>query len=414
MFNLNIILTPNQTSYAISKLKQSQMQRILVLFLIIILAQITAQAKPYLPSSPDQVLEKLPFNLQSSVNQISVLRKQLTAKPNDLSLATKLAKHYIEQSRVEGDPRYLGYAQAALSPWWALEKPPVEVLVLRATLLQSTHQFDAALADLDKVLQIDNSNGQAWITRATILQVQGKYVDALKSCDQLKSLAPALITLTCVSNIQNLNGQAASSYQTLKSAFEKNTDKNVGIDIWVLTLLAEMANRLGEYGAAEEYFTSAIALENTDSYLLGAYADYLLDRNRPQTVVELLKNKINIDALLLRYAEALKMLDAKQAKTHIAHLNQNFAAVALRGDTVHLREQARFELKLMRNPARALALAKNNWQTQKEPADARVYLESALAANNKSELQIIKQWIAKNKLQDAALDKLIPNNGLTK
>ena len=140
----------------------------------------------------------------------------------------------------------------------------------------------------------------------------------------------------------------------------------------------------------------------------------MLDQNRPTEVVKLLKDKKNIDALLLRYAQALQIVDAKQAKAHIAHLNQNFAAAALRGDTVHLREQSRFELKLMLNPNRALTLAKNNWQTQKEPADVRVYLEAAVAANNKSELQIIKQWLAKNKLQDAALNKLTTNEGLTK
>ena len=394
------------------------MQKIILFCLIGTLTQVAAQASPYVPSSSDQVLEKLPFSLQSSANPISILHKQLTANPNDLPLATKLAKLYIEQSRIEGDPRYLGYAQAALSPWWSLQKPPVEVQVIRATLLQSTHQFDAALADLESVLKLDSANGQAWITRATILQVQGKYAQAMESCEQLKPLAPALITLTCISNIQNLNGQAESSYQMLKTAFDQdtdeNTEKNTGVDIWVLTLLAEMSNRLGKYNEAEDYFTKAIALENTDSYLLGAYSDFLLDQQRPQEVIKLLKNKTNIDALLLRYAQALQIVDVGQAKKHTEHLKQNFAAAALRKDTVHLREQSRFELKLMHNPARALTLAKNNWQTQKEPADIRVYLEAALGAKNKAELQIIKKWIANNKLQDATVNQLILNNGLIK
>ena len=95
-------------------------------------------------------------------------------------------------------------------------------------------------------------------------------------------------------------------------------------------------------------------------------------------------------------------------------MKQNFDAAALRGDSVHLREQSRFELQLMHNPKRALTLAKNNWQTQKEPADTRIYLEAALGAKNKPELQIIQQWIAKNKLQDAALDRLILKSGFTK
>lgn len=365
-----------------------------------------AQAKPYVPSSPNQVLEKLPLSINTS-SALSRLRKQLSLNPNNRPAATQLAQLYIEQSRTEGDPRYLGYAEAVLKPWWALAQPPVDVLVLRATLLQSNHHFDQSLADLDTVLKLDPANGQAWLTRATILQVQGKYAQALKSCQQLGNLAPALITLTCVNNVRNLNGEAAQSYAELKSAYAKNTDKNAAIDVWVLTLLAEMANRLGNTAAAEQHFLAAIKIEEPDSYLLGAYADFLLDNQRPQQVVALLKSKTRVDPLLLRYAEALNSLRSTEAAAHIQTLQQTFAAATLRGDTVHQREQSRFELRLMHNPTRALMLAKNNWLVQKEPADARVYFEAALAMQDQSSIAIMQDWLKANQQQDTVLSKLL-------
>jgi hypothetical protein len=55
-----------------------------------------------------------------------------------------VAQGYLELGRVSGDPRYAGYAEAALAPWWHLDQPPQEVLVLRATLRQRMHLFDAA------------------------------------------------------------------------------------------------------------------------------------------------------------------------------------------------------------------------------------------------------------------------------
>jgi predicted Zn-dependent protease len=61
--------------------------------------------------------------------------------PGNLKLAAALAQRYIEQARLEGDPRYLGYAESVLGPWWKQAQPPSEILVLRATLRQSTHQF---------------------------------------------------------------------------------------------------------------------------------------------------------------------------------------------------------------------------------------------------------------------------------
>ena len=377
------------------------------IYLVLILYCNPVNAKPYIPGDMNEVLEQLPINADLSSSNYKNLRTQLLANPNNVNVATKLARLYIERSRDEGDPRYLGYAQAALAPWWHLDKPPIEVIVLRATLFQSTHQFGKSLKDLDAALKLDPNNGQAWVTRATILQVQGEYAQALKSCEHLYALAPPLITLTCVANVRNLNGDALKSYQDLKTGYQQELDKNPGIQVWVLTLLAEMAVRLGDTVAADSTFVQAIKIEKPDSYLLGTYSDFLLDQNRPQEVINLLKNKTNNDALLLRYAEALKNAHSDQAKFQIQSLQQRFAAAMLRADTVHQREQSRFELRLMNNPAKALEIAKQNWLVQKEPADARVYLEAAVAANNKNAVATMVNWLAVSHLEDAALKKIL-------
>ena len=366
-----------------------------------------ADAKPYIPSDMNQVLEQLPNNPDLSSTNYKSLRIQLSANPNNVNLAVKLARLYIERSRDEGDPRYLGYAQAALTPWWHLEKSPIEVIVLRATLLQSTHQFNRSLEDLNTALKLDQNNGQAWLTRATILQVQGQYVQALESCKHLYALAPSLITLTCVANVRNLSGHALYSYEALKLGYQQAADRNPDIEVWVLTLLAEMALRLDDAAAADKTFQQAIKIQKPDSYLLGVYSDFLLDQNRPQEVIKLLKDKANIDALLLRYAEALKNARSDQAEFQIQSLQQRFAAAMLRADTVHQREQSRFELRLMHNPAKALEIAKQNWLVQKEPADARVYLEAAIATNDKNAVATMVSWLKVSHLEDAALKKIL-------
>ena len=366
-----------------------------------------AGATPYIPNNPNQVLEILPANTNATQAEFKSLSRQLSDNPKDIALAVKLARLYIERSREEGDPRYLGYAEAVLAPWWKLSNPPVDILVLRATLLQSTHQFDKSLADIDEVLKLDSANAQAWITRATILQVQGKYAAALKSCEQLYTLASPLITITCTSNIQSLSGKAAQSYHQLKASYAQNLEANPSIQGWILTLLAEMATRLGDDIAAEQYFKQAMKIGEADSYLLGAYADFLLDKKRPHQVIALLKTKTTIDPLLLRYAEALKAIDSAQAVLHINSLQQRFAAATMRGDSVHQREQSRFELRLMNNPQRALALAKLNWQIQKEPADARIYLEAAIAMHDKNEASTVIHWLAANQQEDATLNSII-------
>ncbi|MES2105406.1 MAG: hypothetical protein V4634_15395 [Pseudomonadota bacterium] len=378
-----------------------------IVFAATMLAAGIAGASPYLPADGKQIVEHLPSRNDPAQREFQRLRKLLAAQPGDIDSATELAQKYINAARNDGDPRYLGYAQAVLAPWWAQAQPPLAVLVLRATLLQSSHQFPAALADLGLVLKQDRDNAQAWLTRATVLQVQGQYAQAKNSCMHLYPLAPELVVTTCLSNIANLNGDAEQSYAQLKQAYKKNPAADTGIRIWVLTLLAEMAGRRGDARASELWYRQAMQLVPPDSYLLASYADFLLDRKRAAEVLPLLKNKTRVDALLLRYALALRAQRAPDADGQSEALGRRFAAAAMRGDTVHQREQARYELQLKGNAAAALRLAQLNWDVQKEAADARIYLEAAVAAGDAKAAAPVLSWIRQNGLQDAALAPLI-------
>src|SRR5512133_175121 len=85
--------------------------------LLIAAAGLAAQAAPYLPKSDDQVLERLPLRPNDPVaREMLQLRNQLRADPRNVNVATALARRYYEMVAEEGDPRYLGYAQAALAP----------------------------------------------------------------------------------------------------------------------------------------------------------------------------------------------------------------------------------------------------------------------------------------------------------
>jgi predicted Zn-dependent protease len=360
-------------------------------------------ATPYFPADGKQVVEHLPSRANPVQRELLQLRAELSKNPDDLTRAAALAQRYIEQARTDGDPRYLGYAQAALAPWWKDPRAPDAVLVLRATLRQSTHQFGPALADLDTVVHHDSGNVQAWLTRATVQVVTGDYAAARSSCMRLYSRAPVLIVQTCLSNIGSINGDARASFAKLKAALDQHPDTEPGIRTWVQTLMAEMAARAGDDAAADALFRQAMAAEEPDSYLLGAYADFLLDRGRAAEVARLLKDKGRIDALLLRHAIALKAMRSPDAAATAAALRSRFDAAKLRGDTVHQREQARFELALRSDPKTAVRLAILNWAVQKEPADLRILVEAAAASGDVAAARTALDWIAKTRIEDRTI-----------
>jgi tetratricopeptide (TPR) repeat protein len=362
-----------------------------------------AGAAPYIPASGSQVLERLPGGLAPARRELQGLRAALAAKPGDLTLATTLAQRYIEQSRRDGDPRYLGYAQAALAPWWSQPQPPSPVLVLRATLRQSTHQFGAALTDLDAVLKRDSGNSQAWLTRATVQLITGDFAGARTSCMRLYSRAPELVVQACLASVGSVNGQAGASYERLRQTYLARSDSPPALRAWVSTLLGEMAARLGRFDAAESHYREALALDASDSYLLGAYADFLLERGRAPEVIALLKDKTQADALLLRYAIALKNTKSSGTAQVSAELGARFDAAMRRRDSVHQREQARFELALRGDTAAAVRLAKLNWAVQKEPADLRILAQAAAASNDPEAEAIVRDWLRTSKIEDVSL-----------
>ncbi len=373
--------------------------------LLAVLLTCSAAAAPYIPSSGGQVLERLPGRYDPVQRELNTLRSALAANPADLARASALAQRYIEQARRDGDPRYLGYAQAALKPWWTLPRAqaPAEVLVLRATLAQSTHAFADALADLDEALRRDSGNAQAWLTRATILQVTGDYAAARSSCARLFGRGPDLVIQTCLASVGSLNGQAEASYEGLKRTLAARPDAPAPLRAWSATLLAEMAERLGRHAAAEAHFRDALGADPEDAYLLAAYADFLLERGRAREVLPLLAKRTGADALLLRHALALSALGSPDAARDVATLRARFEAARRRGDTVHRREEARYALSLAGDPREAVRLAKLNWAVQKEPADLRILAQAAAASGDAEAAGLVREWLRKSRLEDRSL-----------
>ena len=378
---------------------------IIILFLSMLSLANLACASPYLPVSEDEVLEKLPIRLESR-HEIRELRKHAADDPTNPVLAFNLVRRYIELGRAESDPRYFGYAEAALAPWLRLSNPLPEALVLSATLHQNRHEFTAALDDISLALARQPRLGQAWLTRAVILEVQGDYAGAIKSCMALLRLAPLLTSATCVNSALSLSGQGEIALKNLAAAVQNVQTGSDSEKQWALTTLAEIAARLGRYEEAEGNYKAALSIQQRSSYLLATYADFLLDRQRPGDALRLLDGETRADALLLRTALAEHIVHSPGLTGHVEALKARFAASRLRGDTTHQGDEARFALHLLNDPLSALELATANWAVQREPRDARILMEAALAAGKPHAAQAVLDAMAQSGIEDHALKQL--------
>lgn len=376
------------------------------------------QAAPYLPDADARVLATVPARASDPrARELVALRQAWRLQPQDVAIAVRLAERYFDEVAAEGDPRYVGYAQAALQPWWALPDPPVAVRVLRAKLVQFDHRFDDALADLDAAVAVEPDNAAAWSWRTAILMVQARYAEARTSCEQMARLTSPLVAVACRAQIDAATGQAGRAAAALRDALQAATGAEPAERLWCLTRLAETEERRGAFPAAEAVFREALALGIPDVYLQAAYADFLLDRGRSAEVLLLLKDRGRADVLLLRLAQASKSskagnaaADPKSASTAAslaAELAARFDAARRRGDTTHRKEESRFTLAVQGDVARALVLAKENFAVQREPIDARILLEAAIAARDSVAAQPVLDWAAASGIQSVALQPLL-------
>jgi hypothetical protein len=181
------------------------------------------------------------------------------------------------------------------------------------------------------------------------------------------------------------------------------------VAVWMQTRLAEMAWQKGDLDAARAHIQRGRALDPEDRYLRHLYADFLLAESRPDAAIDVLEDYVDQDGALLRLAIAAIDAGDRRADRWAQQFRDRMAAAQRSAEYAHLRELARFTLVVEDDPAEALALARANWRTQKEPADMHIYLAAARAAGEPGAADEVRTFIAEHGVQDSRLAPFLDN-----
>jgi len=364
-------------------------------------------AAPHTPSSDAVVVEQLPLRAQDPASrELNRLRSKWRQDPQNPAVAAELAQAYFEQAVSEGDPRYLGYAQAALKPWWSATEPPPVVRLVRGMVLQFNHRFPEAIKDLTEVSRLEPNNAVAWSWLAAVYLVTADYSKAREACDRLKPLAADLAVVGCLAYVDSLTGRAQFGLERLAMALRQQPKADPALRLWTLTRMAEISERLGDNRLAEQHFRAALALDVRDTYLLAAFSDFLLDQGRPTEVLTLLKDFSRADTLLLRLALAARDAGSADAVKYQQEMRERFDAARRQGDALHEKEESRFARSVLKENQRALVLAESNYRIQREAADARALLEASISCSSPQSAEPVLQWMAQNRVESVILQSL--------
>ena len=369
-----------------------------------------AAASPYLPADDASVLERVPE--RSDLERLAPLRAAVAAEPENLRASLALATGYIGIGRRNSDPRFIAHARAVLSPWLSRPRTPEPVLVLEAITLQYLHQFDPALTRLEQALALEPLDAQAWLTRATLLELRGDYAGARRACARLVR-ADDFSALTCLGSVAGRSGELAASYRALQVSSDLTPRVPAALRAWRSSVLAEMAERLGDDRAAEAQLRAALQAAADDPYLKAAYADLLLRVGRAPEVIALLAGSEAQDPLLLRLAIAGSRLGSPEAVRWRLAYEERLRAAERDRDNTHLREAAMYLLEVRGDAVAALECAERNWAVQREPADLRIYARAAERAHATADMAQIARWLRETRYEDRRLCALTGCGPLT-
>jgi hypothetical protein len=370
-----------------------------------------ARAAPFIPSDDAQVLERLPPRTGAEWDAIRKLRAETTADSSSAELAAELARRYLDLFRVEGDPRLVAYAKTAIALWSQDEQPPAEILLQRALVAQTEHRFEAAAIDLEHLGARAPREPQTWLTLAAMALARGDFAASRQACGRVLLLADAWVAGACFAAWQGMTGQAEKAYDFLTTALtQPAAEIDATVASWLALLAAETAAALALDEDADAHYRSALALveragARPSVYLLTAYADFLLSHDQPAAVLDLLANAPPADPILLRLTRAKRRRgDWIDAELETLRYRLQFSLTG--DDDTHAREAAYLALYLLDEPRRALDIALANWAVQREPIDARLVLEAALAARAPAAAQPVVDWLQANSVQHVELERL--------
>jgi thioredoxin-like negative regulator of GroEL len=382
----------------------------LLFVLLMLFFSVAAQAdktSPYVPSSADVILQRVPPTTDPRVRQFERFRSDFNANQKDVAKAVALAQAYIDYGRSTGDARYLGRAMAVVAPFMAQSPQPIPIMLIDATIQQSRHFFTASRIELLQILKRDPANVQALLTLATVAMVQGDHDLANRLCVQMTNAAGNFMGIICSASLRGLSGKNSQAYALLSYVQDPGPKAPPAVKAWIQGLIADTATRMGKPDVADAHFKTALQFTPGDNFLLADYGEFLIDQDRSKEAIALVENDRQSDTSFLVLVTAEKSLGLPQAKADMAEMDARFKSMDERGDHVFMREEASYLLHVEHDPKAALDLAEKNWRVQRAPKDVRVYLEAALAAGQPAAAKPALDFVAMTHLSDAAIDPLI-------
>ena len=367
----------------------------------------------FLPQASAVVLAASVHTAGGHASSLRTLDQAWRAQPQDLPTALAYARAVFSLGFNEGDLRWFGSAKAALMPWWQAADLPADGFFMRGLVKQGFHDFDGGLQDIHQAISLNPKRAEFWSWRFALHLLQANLSAARQDADDIARHFGAQEGQIYRAVLLYRTGQALPAVQLLSTAMRSPDYQDAASQVWIGFHLGE-AHRVAQQPDRAIAVWQRLLQAHPQSHLLRlSLADLLNQQGQFQqakavaTANSAKRNANLTDALLMQALLASRGLKAPDEAALAGQMAARLQSQALRQESLIERPKLIYQIAYGQDLAAGLALSIENWQQQKEPPDAVLFAQAALALNQARAAEPVVQWAQTTGYTDPQLAPLL-------
>jgi tetratricopeptide (TPR) repeat protein len=339
--------------------------------------------------------------------QLRALDQAWRAQPTNLDASLAYARAVFTLGLTEGDLRWFGSAKAALTPWWQSADLPADGFFLRGLVKQGFHEFDAGLADINQAIAKDAQRAEFWSWRFALHLLLADMAAAQQDILEISRLFGPEEGNVYRGILLYRTGKPQPATELLSAALKAKTFQDTSSQDWIGFHLGE-ALRVGGQSAQALAIWQKQLKANPQSHLLRlSLAEMLNSQGNYRQAKQIATTESASDALLMQALLASRGLKESDEKRLASLIDARLKSQEMRQESLIERPKLFYLIAYGKDPAAGLALSIQNWQLQKEPPDALLFIQAALAVNQPRAAEPVVNWAEKTGYTDPELAALI-------
>lgn len=381
----------------------------------------TAMGQARFEPSEDRVV--LPVSVHSASGAQQSLRsldKAWRAQPQDLGTALAYARAVFTLGLNEGDLRWYGSAKAALAPWWTAQDLPAEAFFLRGLVKQGFHDFHAGLQDIDRAIALTPERAELWSWRFALHLLLADMRAAQQDSEEIARRFGPEEGQIYRAVLGYRTGQASAAVLVLSRAVRLPPYQDASSQDWLGFHWGEAHRVAGQPARAAAVWAERLRVSPQSHLIRLSLADLYNQQGQYRQAKDTATGRLSgknrapasqfaalTDALLMQALLASRGLKDADEALLAGQLAARLQTQGLRQEALIERPKLIYQIAYGQDLKAGLALSIENWQLQKEPPDALLFVQAALALGQARAAEPVLTWAQQTAYTDPQLAPLL-------